>query len=352
MKHPRILDANGVPVGSGDKPRSRFRDGLQTFDRRTIDSTGSFLIGELERLDQTLHEPLVDVVWPRDIDLREDVTVADEVSSFTNSTFASSGGINPNGISWIGKDATTVASLALDIGKTAQPLNLWGQEVSYTIPELESAMKLGRPVDAQKYAGMKLKHQMDTDQMVFIGDSALNIPGLVNANSIITPYTVAKGAQNSTLWTTKTPDEILADVDTLINAAWQAAAWAVVPNCLRLPPFQFSWLVSQKVSNAGNMSILKYIQENNLAAQKGQKLTIDANKWLIGQGVGGTPLVLNTVDRMMAYTRDPNRVRYPMTMLGRTPLEYRSIWHITTYYGRLGQMEFVYPETIAYADGI
>src|SRR5206468_13081290 len=40
----------------------------------TVDSTGAFLIGELERLDQTLHMPLAAVTWTRDINLREDVT--------------------------------------------------------------------------------------------------------------------------------------------------------------------------------------------------------------------------------------------------------------------------------------
>src|SRR5690348_7863893 len=71
--------------------RAYTKDGLMTFDAQTIDSAGSFLIGELERLDQTLHAPLAAVTWGRDIQLREDVSIADEVSSFTNSTFAAAG---------------------------------------------------------------------------------------------------------------------------------------------------------------------------------------------------------------------------------------------------------------------
>jgi len=55
---------------------------------------------------------------------------------------------------------------------------------------------------------------------------------------------------------------------------------------------------------------------------------------------------------MAAYTKAQNRVRFPMVPLQRTPLEYRSLFHITTYFGRLGAVEFVYPETLAYADGI
>jgi len=70
-----------------------FEHSYRTHDGRTCDSTGAFLVGELERLDQTLHEPLAAVTWGRDIDLREDVTIADEVSSFTLSTFGSAGSL-------------------------------------------------------------------------------------------------------------------------------------------------------------------------------------------------------------------------------------------------------------------
>ena len=55
---------------------------METYDKRTLDSTGAFYVGELERLDQTLHQPLVAVTWGRDIDLREDVSMADETSAF------------------------------------------------------------------------------------------------------------------------------------------------------------------------------------------------------------------------------------------------------------------------------
>ena len=50
-----------------------------TFDQATVDSSGAFLIGELERLDQTLNLPLVGYTWTRDIQLREDVSIADDI---------------------------------------------------------------------------------------------------------------------------------------------------------------------------------------------------------------------------------------------------------------------------------
>ena len=91
--------------------RLQFKDGLMTFDSRTIDSAGAFLVGELDRLDQRLHEPLAAVTWSRDIDLREDVSVADEFSAFTNSSFAAANGVQGSGKAWIGKDASAITGI-------------------------------------------------------------------------------------------------------------------------------------------------------------------------------------------------------------------------------------------------
>ena len=342
-----------------DRPRVRkaTMDGLQTYDRATIDSSGAFLNGELEKLDQTLHMPLVMYSWMRDIDLREDVTAADEVSSFTNSTFAVAAGINGGGSarggkSWAGKNTTAITGIALDIGKTANPLTIWAEQVQWSLPELVSAQALGRPVDSQKYEGMKLKWNMDADAQVYLGDSTLNFTGLFN-NASVTATSVAVGASGSRLWSRKTPSEILADVNSLLNATWAAAGWAVMPDQLRLPPDQYSYIISQLVSSAGNTSILKFLQDNNLVkTSTGRDLNIQPVKWLIGAATGGTVGVADGHNRMVAYTKNINYVRFPMTLLNRTPIQNQGLYQITTYWNRFGVVEFVYPSTVQYADGI
>lgn len=318
---------------------------MLTFDNRTIDSAGAFLVGELERLDQELHMPLASVTWTRDIDLREDVSIADEVSSFTNSTFAAAGGNSPNGKAWIGKDATAITGLALDIAKTPNPLTLWGMQLGWTLPELESAQRLGRPVDQQKFEGMQLKYQMDIDEQVYIGDDSLGITGMIN-NGKVQTTNVPAGVADDPSWSKKTPDEILADVNLVINNAWKSSAYAICPERLLLPPIQYAYLVSKKVSEAGNLSVLQFLKDNSLSNSiNGKPLDIQPLKWLAGRGAGGK-------DRMMAYTKDRKRVRFPLVPLQRTPLEYRDLRQLTTYFGRLGVVEFVYSETAAYADGI
>lgn len=331
--------AQAVAMGNPIRARTRDSGGMRTFDSRTIDSTGAFLLGELERLDQTMHEPLVSVTWGRDIDLRSDVSIADETSSFTNSTFAAAGGPSGNGKSWVGKNTDAIAGIALDIGKTAQPLTLWAMQIGWTIPELESAKAVGRPVDSQKFSGLQLKHQMDIDEQVYIGDDTIGVEGMLNSSKV--------GATNvNKNWKTATPQEILDDVNLVLNNSWIASGFAVCPDKLLLPPVQFSLLTSRIVSDAGNISILEFLKLNSLSnSVNGRPLDIQPSKWCVKRGVGGT-------DRMMTYTQSENRVRFPLVPLQRTPIEYRDLRQLTTYFGRLGAVEFVYPETAYYADGL
>lgn len=312
---------------------------MLTFDQATVDGTGAFLVGELERLDQELNMPLVGYTWSRDIQLREDVSIADDISSFTNSTFAAAGTPNPNGKNWIGKDSTAIAGPNVDIAKTGFPLTLWGMELGWTVVELAAAAKVGRPIDTQKYDAMQLKWNMDTDEQVYRGDSQLGVKGLLNYSGVA--FTNAPKT-----WTTSTPDEIRASINLLLSNAWAASGYTIVPRDLLLPPEQFALLSSIIVSSAGNQSLLTYLRENTIAFhQNGVPLNIRAVKWLKGAGTGGT-------DRMMAYTNDKKFVRFPMVPLLSVPVQYRGIYQLTTYYGKLGAVESPYPETMAYLDGI
>lgn len=310
-----------------------------TFDQATVDSSGAFLIHELERLDQTLNLPLTSQTWSRDIQLREDVSIADEISSFTNTTFAAAGTPNANGKNWISPLATAIAGVNVDIEKKGFPLELWGMELGWTVIELNAAAHVGRPIDTQKYDGMQLKWNMDTDEQVYIGDAAKGAKGLLNLSQV-TPTNATK------TWATSTADEIRASINQVLSNAWARSAYSKVPEDLLIPPEQYSFIASTIVSSAGNQSLLTYLETNTIAYhQNGKPLNIRPVKWMKGRGVGGT-------DRMVAYTNDKKFVRFPMVPLQSVPIQYRGLYQLVTYYGKLGAVEPVYPETLNYMDGI
>lgn len=349
----KIATAHPLRNLTRDPRRMYTRDEFQTYDAATMDSAGAFLIGELERLDPTIHEPLVAVTWNRDIDLRTDVQMGDTSSSFTQSTFGAAGSAAPaTGVNWASAETTTLPRATLDIAKVVNPLDLWSMEVAYTVPELEQARRIGRPIDAQQLTALNLKHQMDADQMVYIGDPARATTGLLN-NGGVTSANVATGAASSTRWALKTPTEILADFNDILTSTWAATGYAVPPSKVLIAPKPFGYIATTVVSSAGNRTILDFILENNImTAEKGVRLDVKACKWLDKANINGPGGSAASYDRMVAYSQVQKFVRYPMVPLVPMAPQFQGIWIKVPYYGRLGVVEWVYPETAQYRDGI
>lgn len=324
------------------KPRRAFK---------TKDSALAFYVNQLENLDRRLYMPLTSVSWGRDIKLRPGITLSDESTSFIQSAFAAPGSLsNSNGsaggnMPWISPEATAIPGVSIDGTKVTLPLRLLAREISFTSPELERSQKLGQPIDAQKTDALNILYQMNTDQMVYIGASEVGATGMLN-NASVTSGSVANGISGSSLWVNKTPDEILEDVNTLLTSTWSASAFAVCPGELRLPPAQFGFIATQKVSSAGNVSILKYLEDNSISLRiNGKALNIQPIKWLVGRGAANA-------DRMVAYTNEENRLRFPMVPIRRETAYYHGIRFTAPYLWAFGVVEFVYPETVQYADGI
>jgi hypothetical protein len=319
---------------------------------KTRDSALAFYVHQLENLDKRLYMPLTSVSWSRDIQLRPGITMSDESTSFIQSAFAAGGSLsNGNGTSggnmpWVSTESTAIQGVSIDGQKLVKPLRLLAREISFTSVELERSQRLGNSIDAQKSNALNITYQMNTDQMCYIGSSDVGAQGLLNA-SIVTAGAVANGASGSPLWSTKTPDEILDDVNTLLTSTWQASAFAVCPGKLLLPPVQYSFLCEKKVSSAGNVSILKFLEENSIALKvNGKALDIQPVKWL------GTGLGAGSTNRMVAYTNEEDRVRFPMVPIRRETAYYQGIRYLAPYIWAFGEVEFVYPETVQYADGL
>lgn len=318
--------------------------GLKRF--KTRDSALAYYVNQLENLDPRLYQPLVSVSWSRDIKLRSGITMAQESTSFIQAAFAAQGTLKVGGnMPFISAETTAIPGVDVNGNKIVTPLRLLAREVSFTSVELDRSQSTGQPIDVQKIDALNTLYQMNTDQMVYVGATEVGATGLVN-NAGVTVDTVATGVNGSKLWSLKTPDEILADVNSLLTASWSAAAFAVCPGKLLLPPANFSLIASQKVSSAGNISILKFLQENAISLQvNGQPLDIQPVKWLTGAGT-------DSANRMVVYTNDESRVRFPMVPVRRETAYYSGIRFIAPYLWAFGEMEFVYPETVRYGDGI
>ena len=309
------------------------------FTDAEISSTGAFLVGELERLDQELYAPLADFTWSRDIDLREDVTIADEVTSFMLANYAGGfGSIGGSGKSWIKGMDTTPARVSVETSKVTTPLTPWGMEVSYSIFELQKAMQVGRPIDVQKYDAMKFKHQLDIDQQVYMGDEGIGVKGLLNNDAV-----VAKSNLGSVNVKTMSAEDAVNLFNTVLESSWKATQYIRIPDTILIPPALFAALSSKQLPNV-DKNVLEYVLQNNIAVSNGGKLTIRPVKWLndssINSGNG----------RLVAYTKARDVVRFPLVQLQSMAPQFRDFMQSVPYYGALGGVEFVRPEMVYYGD--
>lgn len=314
---------------------------LNTYDNAAMDSLGAFFISELENLDPIIHAPLYACTWSRDIPVRDGISPGAEFSSFLTSSFAFSGGIQPSGVSWVSPESSAIPSASVDTNKISLPIRPVAYNINYTLIELERSMMAGRPIDDQELQALNQKNQMDIDRVAYTGDPSTfaGYCGLIN-NPAVTVGTLHKTFDSSTA------QEIQDALAAAHTAAWAATGYAVAPNRLLLPPKQFG-LLNRTVSSAGTMSIIEYLRRNNIfTTSTGGELEIFPVKWLEGPGSG------TNSDRAVFYTMDPKYIRFPMVPLRRGQITPQDLWIRTTYWGQLGQVEFLYPETVYYLDGV
>lgn len=316
---------------------------LQTFDQATVDSTGVFFQAQLTRIDPILNQPLAEFTWSRDIDIGS-LDIGDETTAFDSVKYTAVGGVQPAGKSFIGIKTTEIGNVGADMERRTAPTFVWAEAIQKTVIELAQADKLGRNLDSQLLDAMNMKRNVDLQNQAYLGDTLQGVRGLVNSTFITADNVALNAAAASRLWTAKTDDEVLQDVNTLVTACWAQTGFAIMPRRLGLPPAKFAQLVSRKIVN-GSMSLAKYLAENSIAmTTNGVALELVPMRELIGVGVGAT-------DRMIAYTKRADCQRLPLSAMQSTPMQHRDLYQRVVYYFRVGIVELIKPETLRYADG-
>ena len=213
--------------------------------------------------------------------------------------------------------------------------------------EKEKMLQVGRDPETFLNKGIRLHFDKVLDRNVYLGFKKVSSTGLCN-NPNIVRSSAGMGAGGSTHWRDKTADEILNDINAAISAVWTEndCAADALPNHILVPVEQYGMLVTRKVSDDSERSILTYVLENNLATRQGRELIIDSCKWCSSIGS-------NSSDRMVVYMNQVDRICFNLTQpLKRFETEYIDMRIKIPYYGQFSEVRFLYPSTVRYLDGI
>ena len=341
--------AAGVSFGTNSNVRmlsdASLGSGIRTIDAAGITTGMAFLEGELEKRDPKIREPLTSVTWPRDIVAETGGGWVDFTSTL-NVDYATSGG---NDGSIVGGATDVISLVQANVNKDIYKVLTWAQGMKIPFVDSQKYQTIGRSIDSILDRGIRLNYNKSIDQLVYRGFASAGMTGLVNDPNIVSSV-APNGAAGSPLWTSKTVDEILWDINKLLTEAWAASEYdeSAIRNHLLLPPTKYSYIMSTRIGTSGDESILSYVQKNNLAKNQGRDLFIAPSRWCTGAGTGST-------DRMVAYVNDKDKLYFdlpvPLTRVMTQPVALQFAY-ITIYAAQMGQVKFLYTQPARYMDGI
>lgn len=223
-----------------------------------------------------------------------------------------------------------------NVEEVGKAMSLRGQGLTLNLPE-RKAMAARLAYDQFKYS------------LLFGGAKATEkaIPSLLNAPGAVGGSFPADGTGASALWTTKTPAQIVRDINSLITGIWTATLNTELANTLILPTEAFLYLAQTPYSTTTMDTILTFIQKTNVyTIETGQPLQIVSSRAARGAGSGG-------VGRVVAYRNDASVLKFNLPM----PLRFLDVVrdgalnYIVPGICRIGGLEVLRPAAIRYGDG-
>lgn len=216
----------------------------------------------------------------------------------------------------------------------------------YNLQELAHAQAYGIRLSDERAAAARRKYEQFVDNLAFLGRAKLGMTGLINTTSV-TALTAANGAASTATWATKTADEILTDVNTVLGVIFTASNGVEQADTILLDQDSYALIATKRLDATMATTVLEHIQRANIyTIRTGRPLTIRAVFGLETAGAGGTR-------RMVAYRRSPDVVKMHVPMpLRWLQAEQRLLKFEVPGIFRTGGVEVRRPGAMRYLDGI
>ena len=223
--------------------------------RLAVNDSYTFLMKELEKVDNEILEPLSGTDWPRDMPVITGGGLLESIAS-VDVSYASTGGDDDN---LFFEAANDIPVIQADMSKQVARTFNFAEYMSFSTMEKEKMIQVGRDPETFLNKGIRLHCDKLIDRNVYTGFVKVSSTGLCN-NPAVTRASAAAHTPGGTdtSWATKTADEILADINRTISALWRDndCSSDALPNHILIPVEQFGQLVTRKVSDDSERSIL------------------------------------------------------------------------------------------------
>jgi hypothetical protein len=226
-------------------------------DADGIASGQAFLVSELEKRDTLIRTPLNSFTYGRDLPIRVGGGW-DEFVSAVSVGYGVTGGSGDGLVHAPGANGIPMVQANFDKGTFKAHVVSAGTRVMWV--DMQRGNITGRNLDTVLRDGLRLAYDKHLDQNAYVGFTAYGTTGLINNSGVTATQAALNAGGTSRAFEDKTADEILADINTAILDAWEAAEYDLdaVPNHIIMPYAQYNYLATTKVSNLAEKTILTF----------------------------------------------------------------------------------------------
>ncbi|WP_404927148.1 DUF2184 domain-containing protein [Mesorhizobium sp. ORM16] len=303
----------------------------------------SFLIRQA-----TLIEPTVYAIRYQDIQYPSLVPVDTSAPEWIQSvTYFSMDSVGQ--AQWFNGNAHDVPKVELTREKFETTVSMAAIGYGYNLEELGTAQLLGMNLSNDKASAARRIAEEKIDSVAFVGDAGKGFLGLVNSTTPTATTAPADGTGSATTFASKTPDQILRDINGQLTGIFTGALGAEIADTILLPYSVLLDISTRRIDAVNQTTILEWVMKNNIyTLVTGQPLTIRGMfGYLDASGAGSTK-------RMVAYRRSPEVLKFHMPM----PFRFLPAWQTGPIkfdvpgIFRLGGVDIRRPKSIRYLDGV
>lgn len=248
---------------------------------------------------------------------------------------------------WVSGYAKDIPFADVGLESVSASFAMFASAYKWNVEELGVAQFANFPLTARKAVAVRRAAEEFTQNIVLFGNAAKGWTGLIN-NGAVTP------APAGALWSGATPEQIVADLNTLLMGPATVAGTpgATMANTILLPPEAYRLIATTPygVTSPGE-TVLTYFQKTNLYTDRtGQPIMIRevaqlADAATVGVVGGG---------RAVGYRNSPEVVELPMPLPFRFEPVHREgpLHYEVPGIARVGELDVMIPGALRYIDGI
>lgn len=320
---------------------------FQAMDAAAIANGGAFLQSELEKRDNTIRQPLTSFTYGRDLPVRVGGGWAEYVSAM-NVEYGVAGGSEDGPVHAGGANGIPMVQANFD--KELFKTHIFSVGMRIMFVDMQRGNMTGRSYESILRDGVRMTYDKHMDANAYVGIKKYGSTGLINNPNVTTTNAASTGTGSLTTFKSKTPDQILQDINNAILAVWETAEYdrSAIPNHILMPYEQYNYLATTRVSDLAEKTILTFLLENNVSKQNGTELYIGGASWCKGTGAGDT-------DRMVVYINAERFIAMDeLAPLNRamTQPNATNLCYDTAYLANISEVQMFYENIMRYVDGI